>query len=356
MINKKYGLDLSSDGSNITIRGEIFATFKGENGPQSPAHFFTFGAADPLALDKLKLIEGNSPSHNNWCDVDRLLQTMTHIAAGWSLNHEEVPPIAIGVKHGNACGAAIGGSRNDAIRDMICGDTRAIFGGMIMTNFGIDEELARGMAILMPNRRAVFDGVIAPYFDDGAIKVLSRVKGKCRLLVNPALDIKNSDSMLDECVRFQYVRGGVLVQPAYKFVLNFNHPDMKVYGSRNPRAEKDLLLAWGIGCTSNSNTITLVKNGMLIGNGVGQQDRVSAAELAVKRATDGKHRISGAVAYSDSFFPFPDAVEFLINAGVKTIFSTSGSIKDEVVQGLCLSRKVTLYQLCDADARGFFRH
>ena len=78
-----------------------------------------------------------------------------------------------------------------------------------------------------------------------------------------------------------------------------------------------MLLAWGVGCTSNSNTITIVKGGMLVGNGVGQQDRVGAAELAVKRAIDAGHRAANcrsAVAYSDSFFPFSDGVEALIDA------------------------------------------
>ena len=83
---------------------------------------------------------------------------------------------------------------------------------------------------------------------------------------------------------------------------------------------EDLILAWAVGCTSNSNTITLVKDGMLLGNGVGQQDRVGAAQLAIMRA--GEKDLNGAVAYSDSFFPFPDAPQILIDYGIKIIFST----------------------------------
>jgi len=51
---------------------------------------------------------------------------------------------------------------------------------------------------------------------------------------------------------------------------------------------------------------------MLIGNGTGQQDRVGAAELAVKRAIDAGHKemLSGAAAYSDSFFHFPMLQKF----------------------------------------------
>ena len=129
--------------------------------------------------------------------------------------------------------------------------------------------------------------------------------------------------------------------------------------------DKDVVLAWAVGCTSNSNTITIVKEGRLYGNGVGQQDRVGAAKLAIFRADDAakfapqpeeKADLENTVAYSDSFFPFPDAPEVLINRGIKTIFSTSGSVNDEKIIELCKSRGVDLIMLPDAEARGFYQH
>lgn len=350
------------DGQFRVITGDRVLEFKGENGPQTPATLFSAGTNDPLALDKFKVIEGASPSYNNWCDVDRLLQTMTHLAAAWKLNFHYVPLISIGVKHGNPCGLALSGSvmtgvgRGEVAGRTILGDTRAIFGGVIMTNFTVQGDVADAMAAAMPDGKARFDGVIAPGFDDQAIQILSRAKGKCRLLTNPALGF---DSVrLDGVPRFRYVRGGFMLQPAYTFLLNFNDPEMKVFGSGSNDAQKDLLIAWAVGCTSNSNTITIAHNGMLIGNGVGQQDRVGAAELAIKRAVDAGHKemLQGAAAYSDSFFPFTDGVQVLIDAGIKAIFSTSGSVKDKEVQELCVKNGVTLYQLPDTKARGFFGH
>ena len=44
-----------------------------------------------------------------------------------------------------------------------------------------------------------------------------------------------------------------------------------------------------------------------------------------------KADLENTVAYSDSFFPFPDAPEVLINRGIKTIFSTSGSVNDDKI-------------------------
>lgn len=117
-----------------------------------------------------------------------------------------------------------------------------------------------------------------------------------------------------------------------------------------------MLLAWAIGATSNSNTIALVKDGMLVGNGVGQQDRVGAAKLALMRAERSKHEVKGAVAYSDSFFPFPDGPETLIDGGVATILTTSGSLKDPATIELAASRGVPLYMIPDRLGRGFFGH
>jgi phosphoribosylaminoimidazolecarboxamide formyltransferase/IMP cyclohydrolase len=89
---------------------------------------------------------------------------------------------------------------------------------------------------------------------------------------------------------------------------------------------------------------------------VGQQDRVGGCTLAVKRARDAGHDTAGSVAYSDSFFPFPDAPEALLAAGVRTIFSTSGSVRDDLVRETIIAAGAAVIQLPDRSARGFFGH
>ena len=77
---------------------------------------------------------------------------------------------------------------------------------------------------------------------------------------------------------------------------------------------------------------------MLVGSGVGQQDRKRCCELAVGKAVDkdtGKQRAEGAVAASDAFFPFPDGPEILIAAGVKVIIQPAGSKRDQETIDLC---------------------
>ena len=108
---------------------------------------------------------------------------------------------------------------------------------------------------------------------------------------------------------------------------------------------------------SNSNTITIVKDGRLLGNGVSQQDRKGAAKLAAfLRAKDAGHDTKEAVAYSDSFFPFTDGPEILISAGIKVIFATSGSVRDKEVLEFCKEKGIIFVTIPDKDGRGFFRH
>ncbi len=336
---------------------QIAQTLYGENAYQVPGKLYSTGSADSLALDKFKVLTDMAPSYNNICDIDRMLQTITHIAAAFDVNGQDVKYMGVAVKHGNCCGAACGNDKIEVIKKMIEGDARAIFGGLATLNFEIDEAEAETILThLMPGgQRRLLDGIIAPSFTEKAIGMMRRKKDKCRLIANPALTDLGKGSV-DAAVRWRYVRGGFLTQPNYTFILDLKHPEIEILGDGNKYDQGDLLLAWAISAASNSNTTTLAKGGMLIGNGVGQQDRVGCCELAIKRAKDAGHSAEGSTAASDSFFPFPDAPEVLINAGVKTIFSTSGSVRDEETRKLCREKGVVLVQMPDKLARGFFGH
>lgn len=58
----------------------------GENACQTPAGLYAISDSDELSLSKFRLLAGMPVSYNNWADVDRLLQTITHIAAGFDCN------------------------------------------------------------------------------------------------------------------------------------------------------------------------------------------------------------------------------------------------------------------------------
>lgn len=329
----------------------------GENGYQTPAALYSGGTADPLALDRFEVVQGTAPSYNNLCDLDRLLQTATHIAAGFAVNSGEVPNIGVACKHGNPCGGAAGSDAARVVMAALEGDLRAVFGGLVLLNFQVDEAIAE---VLMTHKmdaggRRLLDGIVAPGFTAGAKEMLERKGDKCRLLANPALENMDRES-LDTARRFRYVRGGFLAQPNYTFVPELMSGAVERTGEASDRQVSDMILAWAIGSTSNSNTVTIVREGMLLGNGVGQQDRVGGCKLAVMRAKDAGHDTSGSVAYSDSFFPFVDGPTELVEAGVEAIVATSGSIRDDEVKEYCKGKGITLFLYPDSAGRGFFGH
>ena len=74
----------------------------------------------------------------------------------------------------------------------------------------------------------------------------------------------------------------------------------------------------------------LVRDGRLIGLGSGQTSRVDAARQAVEkaRAISGAGALIGAACGSDAFYPFPDAVEACLEAGVGAFVQPGGSVRD----------------------------
>jgi len=342
------------------IGRKILTCKYGENGYQTPAASYTCDTEDPLALDKFQKIAGDELSYNNECDLDRLVQTITHVAATFDINsgrNSYVPLIALAVKHGNACGASIGTTPEEVAQNMVIGDPLAIFGGLVMLNFPTTKEVAEILHShgTLDGKRRVLDGIIAPSIDPAAIELLKRKGDKCRFLENVSLSNINRFS-LDQAPRLRYVRGGFLLQPNYTFILNLNDPELVKYGQATVAQEQDMLLAKAICDTSNSNTITLVRDGMLIGNGVGQQARVYGSQLALTKAEVCSHSVIGASAASDSFFPFTDGVEVLAQAGITSIISTSASVNDKKVIEYCQNQGIALYLIPDKLGRGFFGH
>jgi len=60
--------------------------------------------------------------------------------------------------------------------------------------------------------------------------------------------------------------------------------------------------------------------------------RVDATMIAIERA---RAELAGAVVGSDAFFPFPDAVEMAIEAGVTAFIQPGGSKGDEAAVAAC---------------------
>lgn len=366
---------LNGDEMTGSVTRKQNPTKYGENPQQAEAGLYADNrvSIDPLGIDRFEHVQGMERSFINITDIDRLLQTLTHVAAGFERNFGKVPSIAVGVKHGNACGAGVADSSVEAVKKMLTGDTRAIFGGVIMINGPIDEQVAETLMhhAMDGDKPRLLDGVIGSNVTKEALELLSR--NKLRVIINPALD-SLSEKSLDSARRLRPVRGGTLAQPNYDFVVDLKADYIQTHGEVSDQQKQDLILGWAIGSTSNSNTISIVKDGQLIGNGVGQQDRVGAGQLALTRTTNvipeleeqgdnivlkvklDKKKLAGASAYSDSFFPFPDGPELLAKAGIKAFLTSSGSVGDEAVIKVLTDAGASIIMLPDKTGRGFYLH
>lgn len=353
MVSAEY-----ASGGNIRgmIGRKVYDFRYGENAWQTPAGLYAVETDYPLAIPRFQVLAGQLGLVNTK-DVHRLIVTATHIAAGLDLSFGVGSRMAVGVKHGNACGACINGDPRTAIARMIAGDPLALFGGFVLTNFEVGAEEAAALLAAPGGGKQVLDGVVAAGFTEDAIELLSRREDRCKLLVNPALATLSQDS-LDTAPLIDQVAGGFTVQPNYTKILDLTkrNASLEVIGDLSAGQARDVVFAWAVGSTCDSNTITIVRGGQLLGNGVGQKDRCIACQLAVMLAERSGHDLQDAVAYSDSFFPFNDGPLVLINAGVKVIFASSGSNNDEALKALCRERGITLILVPDKEIRGFFGH
>jgi phosphoribosylaminoimidazolecarboxamide formyltransferase/IMP cyclohydrolase len=144
-------------------------------------------------------------------------------------------------------------------------------------------------------------------------------------------------------VEFKHVSGGLLVQERDALTAGGDDPaNWRLAAGEPARPETlaDLVFAWRSCRAVKSNAIVIAHDGATVGIGMGQVNRVDAAKLAVER---GGGRVRGAVAASDAFFPFPDGLETLTQAGVKAIVHPGGSMRDDVVTEAAVKAGVTLY-------------
>jgi phosphoribosylaminoimidazolecarboxamide formyltransferase / IMP cyclohydrolase len=171
--------------------------------------------------------------------------------------------------------------------------------------------------------------VVAPGYDDEARAMLAG-KANLRLIVDPILGSDMTSALPDPLGAIRTAGGAVLVgtpdtapdDPATWQVVTHRAPA--------EHERRDLDLAWRLCRGVTSNAIVLVRDGRLIGIGAGQTSRVDAARQAVEkaRAIAGDDSLRGAACASDAFYPFPDAVEACLEAGVTAFVQPGGSMRD----------------------------
>jgi phosphoribosylaminoimidazolecarboxamide formyltransferase/IMP cyclohydrolase len=310
------------------------------------------------------LQSGKHPGKINLTDVDNALNIMKYLTAG---------PAVVIVKHNNPCGVAYGATLAEAYDRANTADRIAAFGGCALFNRPMDLPTAE---MVCENYLEV---VAAPDFEERTFDILSK-RTNLRIIRIRRMD-RISQYAGTRFVDFKSLMdGGIVLQQsplnAIKsrddFTLASCVHEGKTYTiAREPTDEEyaDMLFGWQVEQGITSNSVIYVKDGVTVGIGTGEQDRVGVAEIAIfkaytkyadalcfrrynlsykeaelavekgqknrslleeinKETKDAKGGLIGSCMVSDAFFPFRDGVDVAIREGIRAIVQPGGSLRD----------------------------
>jgi phosphoribosylaminoimidazolecarboxamide formyltransferase/IMP cyclohydrolase len=302
----------------------------GENPHQRAAVYRVSHSSVPtLRGSSWRQLGGKELSYNNMLDFDAGLRLLADLPTSQ-------PTVAI-LKHLNPCGVASADSVGSAIERAKQCDPRSHFGGILVSNCEIDREAAEEI------RGDFAEIIVAPSYSSEALDVL-RTSKTLRIL----------EVQIEQLAGYELrtVAGSVLLQDPD--VARSNVTDTARVTPRQATDDElaDLDLAWRICGHVKSNAIVLVRGGLLIGVGAGQMSRIDSIELAIRKAKLHGHLLSGAVAASDAFFPFPDSIEALAAEGVSCVIAPAGARRDDEVKATATAKNVSLFFVEDRH----FRH
>ncbi len=285
----------------------------GEN-PHQQAAFYARAGSPTHLLAGVQQLHGKELSFNNLLDLSSARELVEEF---------DEPACAI-VKHNNPCGCAVADTAQHAYEHAFACDPDSAYGGVIAVNRPIDGAFAEKL------NEQFIEVLLAPGYDAAALEALT-VKKNVRLL-----ELGDWPAPSRE-VESKPVIGGQLVQT--RDAVDETREQMRVMGAREPSdAEwRSLLFAWVVCRHVRSNAIVIAavdeQSGALatIGIGAGQMSRVDAVRIAVEKARAFQPELlSGSALASDAFFPFPDAPQLGIDAGVRSIIQPGGSVRDEL--------------------------
>ncbi|MDA0352421.1 MAG: bifunctional phosphoribosylaminoimidazolecarboxamide formyltransferase/IMP cyclohydrolase PurH [Chloroflexi bacterium] len=288
----------------------------GENPHQRGAFYRADSVHAPAeGIGGFRQHHGKAMSYVNFLDADAAY----NLAADF-----ETPAVAI-IKHTNpACFATSADSSTVSAlyeRALAEGDFVSAYGGIVATNRVVDMAFATALRdVRSPgsDTRMFYEIVIAPGYEPDALEHLKKKSKDLRILTAPLGDPHRPH------LEVRSVRGGLLVQDSdvsidTRFDLVSDRP-------LTPAEDRDLRVGWIVSKHVKSNAVVFVKDGVMIGMGAGQPNRVGSARLCAEQAGE---RARGAVAATDALIPFPDTVEVCAAAGCTVVAHTGGSIRDD---------------------------
>jgi len=295
--------------NEVTVPTKLTKTYEliqglryGENPHQAAAFYKELGNHDYSVVSSIQL-HGKELSYNNIADANAALEIVAEFDT----------PAAVAVKHMNPCGVGIGADIDEAFQKAYNADPVSIFGGIIALNRVVTVETATKL-------NGIFlEIVLAPDFEPEALGIL-QAKKNIRLLKT------SMSGGRIEAQRLVSVKGGLLVQEADLKELMDDGLDVVTVVKPDSEDVEQLLFGMCVVKHVKSNAIAVVKDGMTIGIGAGQMNRVGAAKIALEQAGE---LAKGAYLASDAFFPMSDTVELVAEYGIKAIIQPGGSIKDK---------------------------
>lgn len=350
--------------------GQAAAVYKLVNGNLVIGDVEMLAPGHILASEPELLQSGKHPGKTNLTDTDNALNILRYLTDN---------PCVVIVKHNNPCGVAIGASLQEAYFKANKADRLAAFGGCIALNREVDLDTAK---MIVENYAEV---VVAPEFASGVMDVLAtkknlrvmRIRNMARLTDFVAKRVVDFKSLVD---------GGIVAQ--WSFVPEARTADKlmpaecrmkdgtvhRIKRLPTPAEYQDLVFGWLVEAGVTSNSVLYIKDGVTVGIGTGEQDRVGVAEIARDKAyrkladwiawekhgtpynelalklgdagctlmaeidEEVKARKGGLIGcsmVSDAFFPFRDGAEVGIREGISAIVQPGGSIKDWDVIECC---------------------
>ena len=249
-------------------------------------------------------------------------------------------PAVVACKHANPCGVGTGDSIYEAYMRAYQSDPVSVFGGILAINGEVDEATATEI------NKIFIEIVMAPSYSEEALKILEGKKN-IRLLQIDNISAPRAADAYD----MKKVYGGLLVQQYDNTLIRGEDMNLfsakatvedkvlssgkirKIYGTgvvtdRAPTAAEveALMFAWRVVKHTKSNAIVIGKKGRTTGIGMGQTNRIWAAQQAIAHAGE---EAKGSVMASDAFFPFPDCVGECVKAGITAKLQPGGSLEDD---------------------------
>jgi phosphoribosylaminoimidazolecarboxamide formyltransferase/IMP cyclohydrolase len=308
--------------------------------------------------------EGKHPGKINLTDVDNALNILKFLM--------KKPAVAI-MKHNNPCGVAYRDSISEAYEKANMADRIAAFGGCAAFNRPIDKTTAE---MISENYLEV---VVAPEYEEGTVEILSK-RSNLRIIRIPRIDRLEQYRNLRFVEFKSLMDGGIIVQHSSINAVTAkddlkpaaaSYKEKQYTISRKPTEGEyeDMVFGWAVEQGVTSNSVIYVKEGVTVGIGTGEQDRVGVAEIAIFKAytkyadalcfraygipykilereiqggirdrsqeeaiddqvTREKGGLMGSIMVSDAFFPFRDGVDVAIKEGITGIIQPGGSERD----------------------------